>query len=258
MKSYLHQFAWGLALTAGFAWGQSAQQSTPSNSPPVSSETQAAQNPKNPDQPPPTVVKPDEDRPEAQTGTMPRGGPSVLQSQIQNALQQQMPSGAGNVSVSIASDNSIQLSGTVASEDQKQDAERIAHAAAPDQTIVNNITVSSSQGTTGSTSSATMPSASSETNQTGQTTQSNVGGTATTDVQGRIQTALRQDSSLADTSITVDTKDNSVELSGTVTSKAEKQKVLDLAAVNAGGRKVIDHLKVTTSQSTPSAVPPRY
>ncbi|HEX6466582.1 MAG TPA: BON domain-containing protein [Terriglobales bacterium] len=259
MKRYLHHFAWVLGLTASLAWGQSLQQGTTSSTPPVSSDTQGRQNPKNPDQTS-TPVRPDEDRPEIQTGTKP-SGPTALQSQIQDALQKQMSSGAANISVSVANDNSIRLSGVVASENEKQQADAIARAAASGQTIVDDISVSSPQGTAGSTSSATPPSASSETNQTSQSAklpQSDVGTAGSADVQSRIQTALRQESSLNDSSITVDTKDDSVELSGSVTSKAENQKAIDIAKANAGGRKVIDHLKIVTLQSTPQTLPPRY
>ena len=81
------------------------------------------------------------------------GSPSAslaqAQSQIQDALNKQMPS--SNVAVSVSSDNQLQLAGTVASASDKQHAEDIARAAAPGQTIVNKIKVS------GSSSDSTNP-----------------------------------------------------------------------------------------------------
>ena len=256
MSSYFHHLAYMLVLTAGFAWAQQgSQQNTMPDTPPDSPDTQYQQNPRNPDQSPPAPVNPDEDNPRTQSGALRGTAPNnaaalQAQSQIQDALQRQMPSGAGNVSVSVANDNAIQLTGTVATDDQKQQAERIAHAAAPDQTIVNNISVSGpGRSAVGSTSGTTTPSASGEANETGQSSklpQSDIGGTGPSDIQSRIQAAFRQEPSLARSSITVDTKDSSVELSGFVTSNAEERRAVEIAKTNAGGRKVISHLKVAT------------
>src|SRR5262249_21011954 len=154
------QFGFLLALSVGLA-AAAQQQDRPGTTPPVVSSDTPQQNPDqmppapaNPDRRTQTPVSPDEDKPpSSQTSTMTRGsGASQAQSQIQDALQRQMPSGAGNVTVSVASDNSIQLTGTVSSDDQKKQAERIAHAAAPDQTIINNLSVSGTSGGQGSSS----------------------------------------------------------------------------------------------------------
>ena len=179
---------------------------------------------------------------------------SQAQSQIQDALQRQMPSGAGNITVSVASDNSIQLTGAVFSEDQKKQAEQIAHAAAPDQTIINNLSVSGSSGGSSSSSrtassGASTPSASGEANESGQSAklpQSDMGDVGTATVQSKIQAGVKAEPMLSDSSITVDTTDKSIELSGTVTSKAAEDKALEIARANAGGRKAIDHLKVVS------------
>ena len=79
----------------------------------------------------------------------PSGSLAQAQSQIQDALNKQMSS--SNLAVSVSSDNQLQLAGTVASASDKQKAEDIARAAAPGQTIVNNIKVS------GSSSDSTNP-----------------------------------------------------------------------------------------------------
>lgn len=81
-----------------------------------------------------------------QSSTASSASLSQAQSQIQDALNKQMAS--GNVAVSTTSDNSIQLTGTVSSASDKQHAEDIAKAAAPGQTIVNNIKVGSSSDST--------------------------------------------------------------------------------------------------------------
>ncbi|HEX5434157.1 MAG TPA: BON domain-containing protein, partial [Candidatus Angelobacter sp.] len=57
------------------------------------------------------------------------------------AIQKQMPSSADKVSVGITSDNRIQLKGNVDTEQEKQQIEQVAQSAAPDATIVNNISV---------------------------------------------------------------------------------------------------------------------
>jgi osmotically-inducible protein OsmY len=75
----------------------------------------------------------------SQSSTTPSASLTQAQSQIQDALRKQMPS--SNVTVSVTSDNQLRLSGTVNSQSEKQQAEDIAHSAAPNQSIVNNIKV---------------------------------------------------------------------------------------------------------------------
>jgi osmotically-inducible protein OsmY len=263
MRHHIFQFAWILALGAGVAIAQNSaqQQDRPSTTPPVvSSDTpqqnpdQTPQAPANADRSTQTPVSPDEDKPpSSQTSTMTRGtASSQAQSQVQEALQRQMPSGAGNVTVSVAADNSIQLTGTVSSDDQKKQAEQIAHAAAPDQTIINNLSVSGTSSGSSSragSSAATTPSATGETNESGQSAklpQSDMGQMGTADIQSKIQAGIKTEPMLSDSTITVDTTDKSIDLSGTVTSKAAEDKALEIARANAGGRKVVDHLRVTT------------
>ena len=69
-------------------------------------------------------------------------------------------------------------------------------------------------------------------------------GIATT--QSKIQAGIKSEPMLTNSSITIDTTDKSIDLTGTVTSKAAEDKALEIARANAGGRKVIDHLRVTT------------
>lgn len=279
MRNYIYQLTCTLtlvAIMAGVTMAQTpAQQDKTATPPVVSSDTpqqnpdQLPQVPSNPDRKPQAPVNPDEDKPSSsQTTTMPsntqpRGNAaSQAQSQIQDALQRQMPSGAGNVTVSVAENNSIELTGAVASDDQKKQAEQIAHAAAPDMTIVNNLSVSGaaspaagSSASTGSSNTAagslpaTTPSASGEANESGQSAklpQSVMVTTGSAAVRNKIQAGFKTEPSLRDSSVNVDTTDESVNLSGDVSSQAAKNKALEIARANAGGRKVIDHLRVTT------------
>jgi|SRR5215469_14953484 len=74
------------------------------------------------------------------------------------------------------------------------------------------------------------------------------------DVQDKIQKAIQQDSSLSGANINVSVNGNKVELTGTVASKQQKKTAREIAQSNAGGMKVIDHIKVNnmpTSGSTP-------
>ncbi|MGE5724871.1 MAG: BON domain-containing protein [Acidobacteriota bacterium] len=71
-----------------------------------------------------------------------------IQSEIQNALQQQGTLSGSNIQVNVT-DASVELTGTVATPDQKQTAERIAGSYAGSRRVVNHITVSSLSGQTG-------------------------------------------------------------------------------------------------------------
>src|SRR5579864_3798326 len=65
-----------------------------------------------------------------------------IQSEIQNALQQQGTLSGTNIQTNVT-DTEVELSGTVATPDQKQTAERIAGSYAGSRRVVNHITVSS-------------------------------------------------------------------------------------------------------------------
>ena len=76
-------------------------------------------------------------------------------------------------------------------------------------------------------------------------------GTASQSVQSQIQ----QQPEL--TGVTVNESSDKIELSGTVASKADKDKAKSIAESNSGGRKVVNKIKVSSSTSTPSTTPPR-
>ena len=81
-----------------------------------------------------------------QMGTMQSG--TQIQSEIQNALSQQGSLSGSNIQVNVT-DTDVELTGTVATPDQKQTAERIAGSYAGNRRVVNHITVSSLSGQTG-------------------------------------------------------------------------------------------------------------
>jgi osmotically-inducible protein OsmY len=220
-----------------------------------------------------------------QTGTSSADTSARAQSDIQSALRKQMPASADNVTVSVTDDNKVQLSGTVNSDSEKSQVEQIAHSAAPDADIVNKLQVSSSpssmppssteppssskppvlrmvayqqSGSTGQGSSGsqdtqppqnTNPSTSSPGAGMGQAadTSANAG-----DVQDKIQKAIQQDSSLASSNINVNVNNNKVELTGTVSSKDQEKTAKQIAQSNAGGMKVVNHLKVAATEPAPS------
>ena len=264
-----------LAGTAGIAMAQTQAHADRTTTPPVASSDAAQQNSmpqarSSSESKPKAPVNSDEDKPSSsQTTTMPsntqpRGNAaSQAQSQIEDALHRQMPSAAGNVTVSVAENNSIQLTGAVATDDEKKQAEQIAHAAAPDQTIANNLSVSGSSSTqmassapaasssaatqSSASSAATTPSAAGEANESGQSAklpQSDMDTTGPGAVRKKIQAGIKTEPSLADSSISIDTTDQSIDLKGDVSSQAAKNKALEIARANAGGRKVVDHLRV--------------
>jgi len=228
----------------------------------------------------------------SQMGTKGAGSASA-QSDIQSALRKQLPNVADSVTVSSTDDNKIQLSGTVSSDAEKQQVEQIARTAAPSADIVNKLTVggsSSGPGAApsstpppdsskppkmqliayqagsaagqGSSPSQTTPSSSSPTSPSSQTPSSDQTGSMSqgaqaggTDVQDKIQKAIQQDSSLSGANVNVSVNGNKVELTGTVASKDQKHTAKQLADANAGGMKVVDHLKVEKGSSAPSTPP---
>jgi cytoskeletal protein RodZ len=86
--------------------------------------------------------------------------------------------------------------------------------------------------------------------------QSDTPPSATGDVQGKIQSAIQKDPTLATANVTVDVKDGkTVELSGTVPNKDAKETAERIAKENATGLKVKNHLKVASADTT---VPPKH
>jgi len=100
-----------------------------------------------------------------------------------------------------------------------------------------------------SPSSQTTPSQPSQDQTQKPETQSGSSATATatssTDVQGQIQTALKNDPTLSNANITVSVTDDAVELTGTVASGDEKRAAKKIAKSYAGTRKVKDSLTVS-------------
>jgi cytoskeletal protein RodZ len=87
--------------------------------------------------------------------------------------------------------------------------------------------------------------------------QSDTPPSATGDVQGKIQSAIQKDPTLATANVTVDVKDGkTVELSGTVPNKDAKETAERIAKENATGLKVKNHLKVAAANDT--AAPPKH
>jgi hypothetical protein len=64
-------------------------------------------------------------------------------------------------------------------------------------------------------------------------------------LQGQIQTALRNDPTVANDNINVNVSTDTIDLSGTVGSGKEKQTAKRLAESYAGARKVVDRLTVS-------------
>jgi osmotically-inducible protein OsmY len=280
---YVYRLAFILVIGASFALAQTGagSQSTPPTSP--SQQQPGAQTPDNSQM--------------GQTGASSADALTKAQSDIQSALRKQMPASADNVTVSVTDNNKIQLSGSVSSDSEKSQVEQVARSAAPNADIVNQLQVSSSptsmppssteppaaskppvlrlvayqqSGSAGQGSSGSQDTQSPQ-NPTNPTTSSpgagangGVGQTADTsangsDVQDKIQKAIQQDSSLANSNINVNVSNNKVELTGTVASKDQKKEAMQIAETNAGGMKVVDHLKVSATEATPStpSTPPK-
>lgn len=132
---HLYKLAFILVFGAGLSVAQTgATGQNPATTPPTFPSGQ---------QQPSTQSNPDQS-PMGQTGTSSTTAITKAQSDIQTALRKQLPASADSVTVSVSDDNKIQLNGSVSSDTEKQQIEQIARSAAPDQTIVNKITVSGS------------------------------------------------------------------------------------------------------------------
>lgn len=78
----------------------------------------------------------------------------------------------------------------------------------------------------------------------------------TAEAQSNIQKALQQDKSLSNANIAVTVNKNKVELTGMVASKDQKKTAKQIAESNAGGMKVVDHLKVEGAKD--NSTPQKY
>lgn len=129
---HLCRMALILTFGVGFALAQTGMQKEPSTPPTFPSQQL-------PSQQPPTMQHPDESA--GQTGAASTTMLPKAQADIQSALRRQLPASADSVTVSITDDNKLQLTGTVTSDMEKNQVEQVAHSAAPDLSIVNNLQV---------------------------------------------------------------------------------------------------------------------
>lgn len=224
--------------------------------------------------------------PQQQTPTTPQAAsPAAAVSQIQDALQKQAPTLADKVTVSATPDNAIQLSGTVDSQDQKDQAEQIARSAAPNQSLTNSIKVSSSAmppsspvppGAQAEGSKAGEATAEAEQQQTGAATGQYPGqstspssptpgtqensnlpqgqaaaSSTSSDLQSRLTQAFSSDPSLNGAKVSANVTDTTVELTGNVADKTARDAAKRIAQENSGGRKVVDHLTIGNDLSNP-------
>ena len=260
---HLYKIVVVLALATGFALAQTGMQTPPTTAPTFPSQQQ----------PQPGIHNPDENT--GQTGAASTTALPKAQADIQSALRRQLPASADSVSVSVTDDHKIQLSGTVTSETEKNQVEQIARSAAPDLDIVSKLNVANApsgpttmppagvtpngqsvprpdtgteRGTSPGSSRQPMPPVGSSfvAQQSGNPSEA----------QGNIQKALQQDPKLANSNITVTTQGDKVELTGTVASKDQKKTAKHIAEQNAGGMKVVDHLKV--EGETDNNAPKKY
>lgn len=249
---YVYKLAFILVIGTAFALAQTgAGQSSPSTSPSQQ----------------PGVQQTPESSPMGQSGSA--GAAAKAQADIQTALRKQLPASADNVTVSVGDNNKIQLSGTVSSDTEKQQVEQIARSAAPGVDIDNKLNVSSSPSTPPSGSkpplrlvayqSSSSPQSSPAAQEPSKPSTDQAGSmspasqTGGSDIQDKIQKALQQDSSLSGANITVAVAGDKVELTGTAT-KDQKKTAQQIAESNAGGMKVVNHIKVA-GESSPSAPP---
>src|SRR5437016_1664972 len=65
-----------------------------------------------------------------------------LQARVQDALRRQLPTSADQVKVNVADDGSLQLTGTVSTDRERQQVEKVTHSAAPNHAILNKLGVS--------------------------------------------------------------------------------------------------------------------
>jgi osmotically-inducible protein OsmY len=70
----------------------------------------------------------------------------------------------------------------------------------------------------------------------------------------QVQAALQRQPELSN--VMVNETSEKIELAGTVASAPDKDKARSIAEANAGGRKVVDRIKVSSSASSPSPTSP--
>jgi osmotically-inducible protein OsmY len=302
MKSKIFQTLTLTAFAATFVVAQPpASQTTPQSQSPYPGQSQSSPSQTQPGYPPGTIPENPQQQapgqqqqplPQQQTPSTPQAAtPTAAVSQIQDALQKQAPTLANKVTVSVTPDNGIQLSGTVDSQDQKDQAEQIARSAAPNQSLTNSIKVSSSamppsspappvsqadgskageataeaeQQQTGAATGqypgqSTSPSSSTPSTERSPLPPQNpnlpqAGATAnstSSDLQAQLTQAFSSDPSLKGAKVSANVSDTTVELTGNVADKTARDAAKKIAEDNSGGRKVVDHLTIGSDLSNP-------
>ena len=272
MKNKFFQTLLALACAAPLAIAQPPQSQTV---PPAQSQNPQYPGQAQPGYPPGTIQEqqpqqlPQQQQqlPQEQTPMAPQAtSPASAAGQIQDALQKQSPTLASKVNVTVAPDSSIQLSGTVDTQQQKDQAEQIARTAAPNQQVTNDLKVSMSTPATVPPTSATEGSKAAEA--TGEAEQQQQAATGqnpnlpqsgappsanatSADLQSRIQSALQKEPEVGNANINVNVTDTTIELTGTVPSKSAERAAKRVAQANANGRKVVNHLQIGAGTSAP-------
>ncbi|HEV2963488.1 MAG TPA: BON domain-containing protein [Candidatus Angelobacter sp.] len=126
MRKLLHLLVFVLALALAYASAQSSGSSPSTSNQSTTSQPSQDQNQK----------------PEAQSGSSATATSSNdIQSQIQDALKKDPTLSSANITVSVT-DDAVELNGTVASNDEKKAAKKIAKSYAGNRKVKDNLTVS--------------------------------------------------------------------------------------------------------------------
>jgi osmotically-inducible protein OsmY len=75
------------------------------------------------------------------------------------------------------------------------------------------------------------------------------------DATSKIQSALQQNSNLSGVTVSNDDKGN-IELTGTANSSQDRKEAVRIAKENANGKKVKDHIKVSSSANSNNSSSP--
>ena len=143
--------------------------------------------------------------------------PTEVQDQIRNALK--ADPALKNITVAVDQNGTVALNGAVDNTEQEQTARHVVQEYVGTIEVTGNLRVADA-------------------------------------IQDKIQKAIQQDSTLANTDITPSVSPDKIELNGTVASKDQKKTVKQIAESNAGGIKVVDHLKVSGNNGASSTTPP--
>jgi osmotically-inducible protein OsmY len=287
MNRYFYTSVLALALVTAYAVSQTGNPSSsqPSNQPQSQTSTPDASQSTSPSSNNPSS------KDQSSTGqSMPQSDQTtgaVDDQTLHTKIHEQLSTNPALSNVNVTVNNGVvTLDGSVASKQDKKDAEKIAQSVpgvkkvkdklkvgaasssstAPPSSSYFSSSQQSSSTTPPSTSSQDTGAASQSSGQTGtppsgqSSTQTGTASgmpqgdmnTATDNstLQNQIQTALKNEPTLANDAVTVNVTDNSVELSGTASSKKERQTAKRIAQSYANNRKVVEHITVSGSSST--------